>query len=374
MSRERLYKEANPIEPADSIETARQLIGKGAFDEARLLVEKILAQSGNHIAKANCHTLIAQSYIQQLNMTQARLHIDESAKLLAKSKVHPDTWVAAKIDMLMVLTTVLYFNALYIRELDACLDELKPLMDEHGTDEQQLQYYITILFSLLARYQWYKFPLEALTHTQVTLNIAKNLQAKPAIITILGIKAMIHMFRNEWKDSLDANMQCMDWIGQDENETLPRTCNYLAVTYRMTGNIHLCETWCRRSLDASTRQQNKTYEAMSKANLAWLYLKRKNYPFAEAYARESFDYLVMIRHPLLWLAVMPLAAVCLHNEKVMECGPFLHAMFLPLRKKLPENMDRHLKEAVIRWMQKDIEGMRESLEDAVYEATLNGYL
>jgi tetratricopeptide (TPR) repeat protein len=318
--------------------------------------------------------LLAKSYVLQKDWIPAMPHIKKAEQILNSCKPDNQLWRSAMAEMLLVKANVLYFNSIDTRLLDACLEELQPLVEASDSETLRLHFYITILLSLLRRYQWYKFPPESVTHALFTLALARQLNDRPSEIVVLGVKAMIHMFRGEWNRALEANLECLELTQEKPGEQLPLTCNYLAVTYRMMGKPAECETWCRKALDYSLAQGNRSYEALSKSNLAWIYLLRNNLKYAEEYGRESFETLTAIRHPFLWLAVMPLVASLCAQHRVAECGEYLHALYLPLRKKLPEALDVHLKKAVQYWMADEIPDMQIALEQALYEAKLTGHL
>jgi tetratricopeptide (TPR) repeat protein len=357
------------------LQQAEQLIGKGKFSDARLYLSQHSGFFSEPADAAAMEILLAKSYIQQKDTWPALTHIAHAANLLDQTGNGDDERHGnMRIQLLLMKANVLYFNGMSQRELDTCLDEINLLIQSFGTPEQRLQLYINIYLSMLQRYQWYQLPLEALTHASYMLELARQLNDESALINGYGELAMIHMFRHEYKAAIAANEQCLALITDSHRDWIPLTYNYLAVTYRMMGNIAGCESWCRKALDAAIVQQNKNYEASGKANLAWLYLQRKDYRSAEQYAIESFAMLTSIRHPFLWLSVMPMAACCLYQNKVMDCGPYLHALFFPLRKKLPEKLDNLLTQAVIRWWQQKEHEMKIFVEDALYEAAITGYL
>ncbi len=353
---------------------AKTATEQGAFEEARSSLVSILELSDDNLQKAGTHTLIAKSYIQQKDWNPSLACIERAEELLKQCQQDNEVWGGAMIDMLLVKANVLYFNGLSQPLLDECLDQLNPLMADFGSSQQRLLFYMNIYLSMLRRHHWYNLPLEAITHSLHTMELAKKLNNASDIVHCYAQVGMVHIFRNEYKEAISFFKSCLDITGEKANQWLPLVFNYLAVSYRMTGKVNECERWARKSLESSIEQKNIIYEAMSKANLAYICIKRGDYAGAVSLGEYSYQTLTQVRHNFIWLTVMPLIAGLIQQNKIMECGPYVCTLFYPIRKRLPEPMENSLRQGVQYWWQGRKDEMVVCLNDALFYAELTGHL
>jgi tetratricopeptide (TPR) repeat protein len=206
------------------------------------------------------------------------------------------------------------------------------------------------------------------------MELAKKLNNPSDIVNCYAEVGLVHIFRNEFKEAITCLKTCLDITGEKENQWLPLVYNYLAVCYRMTGKVNECERWCRKSLESSIEQKNICYEAMSKANLAFICIKRGDYSGAIALGEYSYQALTQMRHRFVWLAVMPLIAGLIQQNRIMECGSYVCSIFYPIRKRLPGPMENSLRQGVQNWWQSRKEEMATCLKDALFHAELTGHL
>jgi hypothetical protein len=118
------------------------------------------------------------------------------------------------------------------------------------------------------------------------------------------------------------------------------------------------------------------YTAMAKANLAWLAWKEARYTDAESLGREALKLWHGMEDPygLDWLALLPLIAVALVDNKLENAIEFARDLFAENQHPLPEELGEAARNAIGISSEQDREEARTSVQHLLLVAEKVGYL
>jgi tetratricopeptide (TPR) repeat protein len=361
-------------EAADFLEQARHRISTGDFSQVISdLVNRLPAIPGD-LLKAQANLLIADAFMQQKQFAPALPYMQQAETHLERCSENTPAWHSLKIDCLMIKAWAIYFNLYHPQKLDDCLNELNALLIDYGNNKQRMAFFSVVSLGMLRRYQWYNLPLEAVSHSQYSFEMARQENNLASMVSVLGELGMIHMFRNEMKLAIQSFSKAVELCGEKEIGFKTISTNYIAVCYRMLNKVAECENWTNKTLTLSRAHGVKVYEEQANSNLAWIQIKRGNLLTAEELAINSLNLLHKVQHPFLWLPIMPLLYVCLHRNDWRQAGTYAIQLYVPPRKRLPDSVEDHLLPMVQAWLAGDGETCLFELKMLVQEAEISGYL
>ena len=358
----------------DFLDQCRQRISSGAFNNVIADLVNALPNISDAFSSAQANLLVAEAFLQQKQFSPALPYMKEAEVHLERCRANNPAWFGLKIDCLMTKAWSIYFNLHHSQRLDDCLNELNELLLEYGNNRQRMAFFSVVSLGMLRRYQWYNLPLEAISHSQYSYELARQENNLQAMISVLGELGMIHMFRNELKLAIQAFSKAVELCGEKEIGFKAISTNYIAVCYRMLNKVSECEHWTIQTLALARAHGVKVYEEHANSNLAWIQIKRGNLLTAEELARNSYDYLDKVQHPFIWLPIMPLLYVCLKNGDWRQAGKYAFPLYTPPRKRLPDSMEAHLLPMVNAWLADDGENCLQQLKMLIQEAEITGHL
>ena len=145
-----------------------------------------------------------------------------------------------------------------------------------------------------------------------------------------------------------------------------------AIGYRMQNNVSMTELWSKITIEKAEKTGNKVYHAISIANLSWVHATRKNWLYAEDYAKKSFDFL-MKSNVLYYLSIFPLLDSLIQKNEIEEAGKYVFFLLHPKAKRLPIVLTDNIKLFTSAWVSGDTLRLKDLLEDIIFEAKVSGY-
>jgi hypothetical protein len=241
------------------------------------------------------------------------------------------------------------------------------------TDQNvRLRFYFVVMLSILLRNRWYMLPEESITHGEFYLQLALATNNWSTIATAYSGLGFCHLWREEF-DLCRKNFQiAFDYL-QNRNYDLVLTAQvYTTVSFRMQNNVSMCEQWAMICKEVAEKTNNQNYLGLTYSNLAWVNAKRKNYLYAEEYARKSLTICIPVCNPMLYLCIFPLLKCLLLNNRYEEAGKYGYLLLHPTLKGFPNSLNEKIARLNEAWLNQDSE-LATVLEDVVREAELTNY-
>lgn len=249
----------------------------------------------------------------------------------------------------------------------ALVRDLEPILIEHGTPRQRLQFF-------RGRLQWglraerYALSSETVGHGLDALAAALS-SGSPTAIPMAhfnyGFALLLHGDFEDAEHQLSVGLSLAE---QGHDAALVARClAYLTVVSRERFRVEEVRDRTARSLRAAEEAKLRDYARIAHANEAWLALDDGRFTLAEARAREALDgwRRSSLAFPLQWLALVPLAEVLLASGRLGGAVDCATALLGPHQARLPDDITASLATAIERFRVGDEGATRRNLEAAL---------
>jgi DNA-binding SARP family transcriptional activator len=348
--------------------------GKG--EEARQAYREVLDCLGPQetLRRAGLWRKIGSSWSNQSEHAPAHTSLDRALRLLGSEPTSPaKAWWQMWLDIQYARLSLLYSQA-RLGEMEELCNQMLPVVEEHATTRQKLSFLHRQ--SMLEIRQLRYVPSQkvvtdghtALRWAQRTGDIAQILSAEFALAFILL-----------WSGDLQAA------IGQLET-TLPRAkergdlptqtlcLTYLAVAHRLQGNLEEARRYTVLCLELAREGRRTVYVGAAEANLGWLAYRAGDSDSAARHCEAALVEWQRLQYPFHWLALWPLLALALDQDRTADAVDQARAMLDPVQQRPPDDLEALLEEATHAWDEGQTESTRECLKQALDLAGGMGYL
>lgn len=343
----------------------------GLHDDSRVLWNELAEMHQHNLYKAKCLRKIAQSFLNQRDHESAAEKAELALKTISQTAL---TSQEEKTEYFQILNQSCFASYFCLQpdKVEVCVKELRKLFSSVHDLTQQIDFYFSVSLHFLLKYRWYQLPEEAVSHCQFYMHLAKQTGDASTIAMSITGGGFVHLWREEIADSRKLFTEAIEILGEKNYGFLMICYTYMGIGYRMQNNVSMTEQWSRVTIEKAEKTGNKVYHAVSTANLSWVYATRKNWLYAEDYARRSF-YFLMKSSVLYYLSIFPLVDALLQKNNTDEAGKFIFFLLHPKAKRLPPFLTDKLKLFTAAWVGGDISNLNNLLSNIIDEAKISGY-
>jgi tetratricopeptide (TPR) repeat protein len=354
-----------------AMESFADLLDKlGMHSEARKYFQNIFSSTSDNLTQARCLRKIAYSSLGQRNYMDAAETAEKAAAFVRQLPMKDKGRNEEYVRILHVSANSYYFQ-LKFEKLEAIVKEIKIVLPDITDIELRCNLLNAISIAIYVKYRWYQFPEEAFTHLELQLQLTSQLADKFHHGYTHCIAGHFHMFNEEFTIAREHFSKGIQLLGGKNFHALLMAYNYTAVSYRMQNNISMTEQWALLTLEKAKQTSNFSYVPYSYANLSWVNAKRKNWLYAEDYARKAADDWSAIAISCSY--AFPLMNCLLQKGEFNEAGQLAFKLLHPRLKRLPGGLTEKLRRVAKAWVSDNKIELGNSLEDVIDEAKLTGY-
>jgi tetratricopeptide (TPR) repeat protein len=342
----------------------------GMHQEARDYFQKIILSATDILTQARCWRKIAVSLVSQRDFINGGIAAGKAIslfqKLLLQTKSEREEYVKA-----LHASAHSYYFQLKFEKLETIAKEIKKYLPDITDIELRCNLLHVISLSVYSKYRWYQFPEEAFNHLELLLQLTEKLEDKFNHAYAHCMMGHQYLYNEEFALSREHFSKAIHLLEGKHFGQLLIAYNYTAVSFRMQNNIAMTEQWANRTLEKAKLTSNISYVPYSYANLAWVYIKRENWLYAENYARKAADNWTTLS--MIYSYAFPLMACLLRKDELAEAGELAFKIIHPRLKKFPSDLTQKLKTVVRAWIASDKVELRNALREAIDEAKISGY-
>lgn len=368
----RLAAAKTPVEKIKQKEILADLLEQnGLHDDSRILWNELAQAHHDGLYQAMCLRKITQSFLNQRDHESAAAKASLALKIIRQTPLASPAEITEYFQILNQSCFVFYFCN-QSDKVDESVKELRKLFSSIDDLSQQIDFYFSVSLHFLLKYRWYQLPEEAVSHCQFHMHLAGQTGNSSTIAMAITGSAFVHLWREEIAESRILFTKAIAILDEKNYGFLMICYTYMAIGYRMQNNVSMTELWSKMTIEKAEKTGNKVYQATSTANMAWVYATRKNWLYAEDYARKSFDFL-MKSSVLYYLSIFPLLDALLQKNETNEAGKYVFFLLHPKTKKLPPLLTEKLKTYTSAWVSGNITDLKDLLSNIIHEAKISGY-
>ncbi|HEU5164972.1 MAG TPA: hypothetical protein VFU29_05505 [Chitinophagaceae bacterium] len=342
----------------------------GMHQEARDYFQKIISSTTDILTQARCWRKIAVSLVSQRDFINGGIAASQAIslfqKLLLDNRSEREEYVKA-----LHASAHSYYFQLKFEKLEVAAKEIKKYLPDITDIELRCNLLHVISLSVYSKYRWYQFPEEAFNHIELLLQLTEKLEDKFNHAYAHCMMGHQYLYNEEFALSREHFSKAIHLLEGKHFGQLLIAYNYTAVSYRMQNNIAMTEQWASLTLEKAKLTSNISYVPYSYANLAWVYLKRENWLYAENYARKAADTWTTLS--MIYSYAFPLMACLFRKGELEEAGELCFKVLHPRLKKIPGDLTQKLRTVVRAWITSDKVELRNALQETIDEAKISGY-
>ena len=354
-----------------AMESFAELLDKaGLHIEARKYFQNIISSTTDILTQARSWRKIAVSLVSQRDFINGGIAAGKSISLFQKLLLQNRSEKEEYVKALHALAHSYYFQ-LKFEKLEVTAKEIKKYLPDITDIELRCNLLHVISLSVYSKYRWYQFPEEAFNHIELLLQLTEKLEDKFNHAYAHCMMGHQYLYNEEFALSREHFSKAIHLLDGKHFGQLLIAYNYTAVSYRMQNNIAMTEQWANLTLEKARLTSNISYVPYSYANLAWVYIKRENWLYAENYARKAADTWTTLS--MIYSYAFPLMACLFRKDELAEAGELAFKIIHPRLKKFPYDLTQKLKTVVRAWITADEIELRNALQEAIDEAKISGY-
>lgn len=315
----------------------------GSYDESREVFRTALAQlsTEQRIDRARLMRQIGDVWSTQREMEKSLLTYEDAIAILMPQPDSPNAiWWQTWLDIEFARAEAMYL-ATRGDELDVLLEEVRPIVDEHGTNSQKVQYYERMVMMLLNHSRWFMISDEIMVYLEKTATTDRT-----SIFKVFG-EGFIHLWCEELEQA-EIKLQELLKIAKSRGFTAYQLMafTYLTVGYRMRGQIDLVLEYAEHSTVLAQMEKNNVYLGMAQGNLAWVAWQQGDKEAVWTHGTNGLTTLENTPTPLHYLVRFPLLALALEEGDVKTAVSHTKVIIHPKAKRLPDQLTEQLTQAV----------------------------
>jgi eukaryotic-like serine/threonine-protein kinase len=279
-------------------------------------------------------------------------------------------WLEVQIEQMWI-----HYQADRWEDMAELAEDLRPVVEHHGTAVQQVGFY-RCLGAMILRRDRYVVGEEAIRHSRKALTAA---DASGDVMLLghasfsLGFALLWHGEFADAEQNLRRALSIWDRTGNIAGQAACQV--YLTVLARLAGNIQLVHQRATEALKVATQANAVQYVGAAKANLAWVALRDGREAEAEELGKAALGCWapLALAYAFKWQAVWPLLWLALQRDNLTEATA-LAEQLLAHSQQLPAPKLRSLLESAVRDDGLDKSRTRGLLRQAAGLAHVAGYL
>lgn len=237
--------------------------------------------------------------------------------------------------------------------MDELIERIRPVVDVHGTASHRVR----LLHSVLAREarrQRYSLSQDTVEFAADAL-AAAEVTGDPTLLSsaqfMLGFSLLLAAAPAEALDYLQQVVALSIQTGDVMLEA--RALAYVSLAYRRLLRPEDADRAARRAFDAATAANTPEYQAIARANLAWVAACRGKTKAAGEHAQFALAYFGEIPSvPDFWppLALWPLIAVSVSDDDIAAATAYAQQLLDPQRRSVSDSVERLLRGAIAKYV------------------------
>jgi len=272
-----------------------------------------------------------------------------------------DEWILARFDELRV-----YYWLARVKDVDALIEELRPVVEKHGTPEQVALFYQSQIFDRMGR-ERYAISDDTLDLGEMVIRASQTASASERAWAQFqrGFLLLLLGRPREAETDLAASLELAVRAGDVINQA--RSAVYYAVAARMLGHESDAAERCVLGVKVASDAGMPQYVAAAKATNAWVCLRQGDLDSAltlcEVALAEWTAYGGV--YPFQWLALVPRLEAQLARNLLAEAIESTQSLLAPEQRRLPDAVEASLSGAIASNSRGDEPATRRLLDDAL---------
>jgi hypothetical protein len=270
---------------------------------------------------------------------------------------------------------VCYYSA-RMQELDETIIELQRGLEHYATRRQQ---FLVVQAIGAARLRRDRFVVSDWALAQIPtladeIRTSGDLDTYTRILFNWGFGLLLHGDLEGAEEHLQESLALAERTGHLVHQTWNLT--QLSILYRRRGDAEATREYALRCLQVALSAQQLENAAVARGNLAWIAWREGNLAEVEEQGRAALD--LWRTSPFVyafhWTALLPLLAVAMEKDALVEALGHARALLHAQQQKLPDPLEAALKAAVQAGDDEGAEAAADHLERVIRVAQENGYL
>lgn len=292
-------------------------------------------------------------HVNALQGYQAAERILEQAPLKSSTEWLQE-WIQLQLNRLLPIRAT-------VDEMTAVIEKAQPIVEQHGTPEQRVQFLLAVVARDAARDR-YVITEKTVSYCRAALAPALQAGNKDQVgfpHFALGICLLWSGHLDEAEEHLSAAMSAGEQTGNVA--LLARSLTFLPFVFRLRGQVEEVRSIITRALAVPAARKNSIITGQR----AWVAWRDGAMAEAEAYGRASLEGRqdVSMFH---WAGLWPLIGVALTQEKIAEAIHYVRMLLDPTQQPPPEQLSALLKAALKAWDA----GQQEEAHELLQQQTL----
>jgi predicted negative regulator of RcsB-dependent stress response len=271
---------------------------------------------------------------------QVAAALDEAEKALSHISSPDVTTIREVIEVKLRRAAHFYFSQIEGPGMDALFEELRTLVDAHGTDTQRSDYYVLASNRALLRQRFAHNP-EAVRLAERAIEASQTLTPEEKATARLACGFSMLFGPVELCQSALAHLN----VAATEAEAALRTtlsarvATYRTVAVLRMGDIEATRAAAARALAVAEAAQQAPYIALAHACSGWV-AWRTGDPEATRQLERAREMWLRHAHPFAsrWVANIPLLALALARDELERCRDYLEDLLAPGQLALPAEL------------------------------------
>jgi tetratricopeptide (TPR) repeat protein len=271
-------------------------------------------------------------------------------------------WIQLQLNRLLPIRAT-------VDEMTAVIEKAQPIVEQHGTPEQRVQFLLAVVARDAARDR-YVITEKTVSYCRAALAAVRQTGNKDQLgfpRFALGVCLLWSGHLNEAEEHLSAAMSAGEQTGNAA--LLGRSLTFLPFIFRLRGQVEQVRSLITHALAVPAARKN----SIITGHRAWIAWRDGDLAEAEAYGRASLEGRqdVSLFH---WTSLWPLIGVMLTQEKFANAMDYVRMLLDPTQQPPPEQLRVPLKAALQAWDAGQQDEARSLLQQAVPLAEQMGYL
>jgi class 3 adenylate cyclase/tetratricopeptide (TPR) repeat protein len=335
------------------------LLLTGRQDESRNAFQKALGIASNEdqIMRSCLQRKIGKTYVVKLQYDKMQHSYEAAESILGPPPANPENawwheWLEIQFDKI----SMFYFQN-KIKQMKELVEKARPLVGRHATPEQQARFFWSLAMT------GYRSELineglvsqKTIDYCKAAVSASKNSGDRNLLGTCQFILGFSCLWGNQFELAEKSILAAMSTCKQTGNLIINSRCHtYLTILYRRLGQIEKVRANIQLCIKISKDAKMPEYTGVAKANLAWIAWHDRDFASAEKSGKESLEIWQTLPsgnsgNVLIWLALLPLIAVALHQDKISEAIENVRDLFVPGRMPLPAKLAELLQHGLDAW-------------------------
>ncbi|HLZ62888.1 MAG TPA: AAA family ATPase [Ktedonosporobacter sp.] len=350
--------------------TGRQEEAREAYQQAMAYLPKDM-----FIPQARLQRSVAITWNSATNNPRDIIHVNagqafkEAVRLLElapdkESTAWRQEWIQLQVDQLLPLRVP-------VDEMTAIIEKAQPLVEQYGTAEQRLKFFLAMHTRDAARGR-YVFSEKIVTSFSEALPSFEHISNKDLLgfaHFALGVGLLFTSKLDEAEEEFLVALRIAEQVGSAA--LLMRSLTFLPFVFRRRGEVEKVRSTIARALAVSEARNN-----IITGHRAWVAWREGNLVEAEIHALAALEDWQRLQRvdPLSWVGVWPLLGIMLVQEKIADAIRYARMVLDPTQQPPPEALHVLLEAALHAWEEGMPGHTRALLHEAVPLAEQQGYL